>query len=520
MLKKMGFYDSKIHKAGCLSTFRALIRTHPFNLIICRYSAKQKSACQNYLHLYQECELYLRECSVIFVTEQLNNKEEDDINHLQVDNFLEIPFNYNQFNPLIADSLIKRKILAVVHSLIEQEKFTDVFEICDLLTKKKSTWRTEVFKATIEHYITCKKYDFAINLLNDLRVKEPNEWLFIKLIEINSMLGQFNQALDIAHEFEALGFPEHPLISEITAQQSILNSDTDAAIKIIQKVITRYPNLIPATINLAYLYIASGEYDKALSTFSSINSDNIISDEQLLCVEECRLYLEVRLNIIKKNINNPPAISHKLEELLLYTKDSKDSTQQFYSIINNINDQNPICSEKKLIQLWKKTSYSHRKLLIIAIAYYFGYLDLLTEWLNTESKKISSIKSIDDAIKNILIKSMHSAVEQKQKQIELANKMKQNGKHVESFVILSREAPSAMIHHIQLVNSITKDQSLSLSIENESMDNVLFQFKYSISILMKNLLRHNPNHPKLESLKEINRMVTSRFNFSQKNRVA
>ncbi|MCE0495825.1 tetratricopeptide repeat protein [Vibrio salinus] len=516
MLKKMGFYENKIYKAACLSTFRALIRTHPFHLIICRYSSRQNYICQNYLHLYEECGLYLRECSIVFVTEQLTNKEEDDINQFQVDNYLEIPFNYNQFYPLISDSLIKRKILAVVYTLIEQENYSNVFEICDLLTKKKNSWRTDIFKATIDHYISCKKYDAAISLLNDLRMKDKNEWLFIKLIEINSMLGQFNQALEIAHEFETLGFPEHPLISEITAQQSILHCDAQSAIEIIQKIVTRYPDHISSIINLAYLYVAAWEYDKALSIFNDINPDNIINDEQFLCIEESRLYLEVRLNIVHKNVNNPPKISHRLDELSTYNKDNDRSTTKLYNIINNINEQNPICSEKTLIQLWKENKYEHRKLILIAIAYYFGYLELSEKWINFEKHNLSLIKSIDDAIKLLVLDSMYKFIQQKQKKIDVAEEMVQTGKHIESFVILSREAPSSMMHHIKLINSVTKELSLPPSLENECIDNILFQFKYSISILMKSLLRHDPNHPKLESLNTIDRMVTSRFSLSKK----
>ncbi|SHO59021.1 hypothetical protein [Vibrio quintilis] len=515
MLKKMGFEDSRIHKAPNLAVFRTLVSKYTFYLIVCRYSIKDKPIGRKYLYLYRECERFSYDCSFVFLSDKATGGSRREIEELFPDSILEIPFNYNEFKPLINESLMKRKILSAVYREIDKGHFKRAIEICEQLSKKNNIWWIDLYKVIIECYISQKKYKLAIKTLNDLRTKDTSEWPLIKLIELNSVLGNEEEVLALAHEFEVLGYPEHPIVSEVTAHQSILDSDIKKALELIKKIVLRYPHLIDATVNLAYLYIAFDDYRKAYAFMSKVDYDLILNEQQFFAVEEVKTFLEIMLDSKRGNPYDSRALGPKLTKIMNLDGKQVDDlklTKRLYQIVRDITTRNPVCAAKRIQEMYSKTQLPHRKLLLMAVAYHLGFTDELTGWLDSETERLSEVRHINAAVTITLCRKLYELKDQKLEKIGKATELEEQGRVLESLAILSKEIPSLITHHSNFVNAMIK---YKLSIDDD-INMLTSQFKSSIAVVFKNLQRQDPNHPKLTNIKKVQGMVLSKLEIEKR----
>ncbi|MEI8631332.1 hypothetical protein P4S72_02825 [Vibrio sp. PP-XX7] len=396
---------------------------------------------------------------------------------------------------------MKRKILSAVYREIDKGNFTRAINICEQLSKKNNIWWIDLYKVVIECYISQKKYKLAIKTLNDLRTKDTSEWPLIKLIELNSVLGNESEVLALAHEFEVLGYPEHPIVSEVTAHQSILDSDIDKALELIKKIVLRYPHLIDATINLVYLYIAFDDYRKAYAFLSKVDYDLILNEQQFYAVEEIKTFLEVMLDTKRGNPYDARAFGPKLTKILTMDGKPVDDqllTKKMYQMTRDIISRNPVFSAKRIQEMYSKTLLSHRKVLLMVIAYHLGFIDELTEWLDADIKRLANVRHINAAVMTTLYKKLYELKGKKIENIEKANELEGQGRVLESLAILSKEIPSLITNHSNFVNAMIK-YKLSL---DDDINLLTSQFKSSIAVVFRNLQRQDPNHPKLSNIKK------------------
>ncbi len=511
MLIKMGFCDSHIYKTTGLSVFKSLLKKHKFDLIIIHYSSKDHSAVRNLLQVYHDCHSCSEDCSFVFVSHRLPQVELLEARELKPDHIIEFPFNYNHFEAVVIDGLLKKQLFFLVNEEIDKNNFERIIKICNLLSEKKSTWRQQIYKEIVENLINNRNYNSAIYLLNNIKFNELSEWMLLKLIELYILTGQSEKALEIAHEFEVLGFSSHPLISELTDDNSILNAEIERMITIMEDVVVRYPYIANTHINLAYLYISVSDYDNGIRILNALDTSYVHNTRHLFCIEELKTYLEIKRFLVFPENGRPPNTRCRLqalEEMADELPDCLETTRKMHHLLNSLENHNPILSEKKLLAVWNMTGLNHRKQILTAIAHYCGFTDLAAKWIEANTQFSAVYKTIDDVISAALFNKMQDMIAEKESKLSKAREHKKNGELLASLTILSKEVPSTMIYHINLIEEIVSRHVFG----HHDIDAVIQQFCYSIDVIIRRLTRHDSNHPKLEHMQKVKRVVLSKLN--------
>lgn len=509
MLKNMGFSESHIHKASNFITFNRLIKTNQYHLIICNYSAKGEVVGRKYQHLYQQCNYFSNECVFMFVTGKLQSKERVQIQDLNPDAIIETPFNYNQFKEIVDESLRKRQAFTTVSYHLMQGNFKQAMNVCNSLSRKNKSWLVDLNKVIIEHYLSVGDSKKALSILNTLYQKNPNEWVLLKMIDLYSSHGGKHAALTLAHEYEALGYPEHHLISEITAYNSLLDSDIERAVEILKQITTRYPYLVDASINLAYLFLASNDFKSAYLNLGRVDPNYVLKEEHDLCIKEFRIALEVVYQLQKGNGESNQRLTNKISKFLQCNGEQVDDpslTKLLYKVVLDVTSENPVCTSKRLFKIWSNTKLAHRKLMVIALAYYLGFIDEVTQWIKEESELLKDVRNMDAAVAEIMFNMFEQLKCEKMQRIDQASELEKSGRILEPLAIKSREVPSLITHHLDFVNAMIKYQTDS----SHNLDLLVPQFKLSSAILIKNLQRQDPMHPKISVIQKIQKIVLSR----------
>ncbi len=509
MLKNMGFGEGNIHKATNFITFNRLIKNNTYHLIICNYLSKGRVVGLKYKHLYQQCSCFSNECAFVFVTGKLDEQERIQIEALSPDAIIETPFNYNQLKTIVDESLRKRQAFTTISHHLSQGNIDHAKLVCERLSQKNPNWRVDLNKAVIEHHLSQENTHEAFEILGALHNTHPNEWVLLKMIELHSRTGSKQQALELAHEYEIIGYPEHHLISEITAYNSILDSNIDQALGILTQITLRYPHLIDATINLAYLLVASNDHKSAYNNLSRVDPNFIADDEQLLCIEELRFSLDVIKALTHGNpVSNKQLIS-KMNRFLTSQSDQVDDSnvsKLLYKTVADLITGNPVCTANRLQTIWEGTRLAHRKIIIAGMACYMGFIDEVSEWVYSESNNLKKIKNIDAAVALTVYKKVNELKQRKQSRIDFASQLESQGQTVEPLAIKSYEMPSIITHHLDFVNGMIKCQLD----DNQNLDMLWSQFKKSALILITNLEKQDPSHPKVKVIEKMQRKVQAK----------
>lgn len=506
----MGFSENNIHKAPNLVSFKQLVKRFKFHIIICHYSTKRKPIGRKYQHLYQQSSRFTHECAFMFLTEKVQKDEKRQIEELHPDCIIEIPFSHNQFKTIIHDSLKKRQALALVYKSITNNELEQAKVFCQKLSQKTPEWRADLYRVLIDHYISNHQIDAALKLLDDINSQHPCDWFLLKIIELNSMLGNDQQAVTLAHEYQILGYPPHYKISEITAYQSILDSDLSTALDTVKQIAHRYPYLIGVAINLAYLYIASNDFYNAQSYLSSVDQDLILDDEQYFCIEEIKTALEIVRAINSGTTITAQHIETYLSRVTnpnLVQIDDPMLTKKLYRTVMDITSNNPVCPVKRLCDMWYGTKLPHRKLIISILACYLGFIDDVSEWIDSEHQQLDKTHNIDAAIETILYDKLKTVKDEKEFRLKEASKLEQEGFILEPLAIKSKECPNLITNHLNFVNAMIQ---YKLNVNN-NIELLGRQFKTSISVLITNLQRQNPKHPKVVKIEQIREKVLSKL---------
>ncbi len=510
MLKNMGFGEGNIHKATNFITFNRLVKNHTYHLIVCNYIAKGHIVGPKYKHLYQQCSCFSNDCAFVFVTEKLDDKERIQIEAMAPDAIIETPFNYNQLKSVVDESLRKRQAFTTISHHLSQGNIDHAKLVCDRLTKKNPNWRVELNKAVIEYHLNQENPKDAFKILDALHHENPNEWVLLKMIELHSQMGSKDLALELAHEYEVIGYPEHHLISEITAYNSILDSNIEQALEILTEITVRYPHLIDATINLAYLLVATNDHRNAYNNLSRVDPNLIANDEQLLCIEELRFSLEVINELSHGNPVSHKQLLTKMSRFLSSQTNQVDdvkTSKLLYKIVSDLILGNPVCSSSRLQSIWENTRLAHRKIMVAGLACYMGFIDEVSEWVYSESKNLEKVKNIDSAVALTVYKKVNDLKQKKQSRIDFAAQLESRGQMIEPLAIRSYEMPSLITHHLDFVNGMIKYQLNS----SQNLDLLWSQFKKSASILITNLERQDPTHPKVKLIEKMQRKVQSKI---------
>ncbi len=506
MLKNMGFAEGNVHKATNFITFNRLVKNHTYHLIICNYLSKGRVVGTKYKHLYQQCSCFSSDCAFVFVTGKLEEAERLQIEAMAPDAIIETPFNYNQLKDVVDESLRKRQAFTTISHHLAQGNMAHAKLVCDRLSKKNPEWRIDLNKAIIDYYLNQDKTSAAFQILDALHLEHPSEWVLLKMIELHSQMGSKDTALELAHEYEVMGYPEHHLISEITAFNSILDSNIDQALGILEQITMRYPHLVEAAINFAYLLVASNDHGNAYSSLRRVDPNFIANDEQLFCVEELRFALEVVHEIKHGNPVSNKRLMTKMNRFLDSQTNQEDDltiSKQLYKTVAEIISGNPVCSMNRLLKIWEGTRLPHRKILVVALACYMGFIDEVSEWVERESDGLKKLNNIDAAVVLTVYQKLDELKQDKQSRIALATQLESKGQMVEPLAIRSHEMPSLITHHLDFVNGMIKYQLN----DSQNLNMLWSQFKKSASILITNLEKQDPSHPKVKVIEKMQRKV-------------
>ncbi|MDC5840849.1 response regulator [Vibrio europaeus] len=511
MLKKMGGAEDKLHKAQNVMTFKQLVNQHRFDLIICSYASKKKIVGPKYHYLYQQSRAYSRDCSFVVIA---NSGDDDQIRgaeELEPDNILGHPFNYNQFKQLIASSLIKRSILATVHKKLEIGLYDDAIEICNRQSKRKGIEWLDFHKVVVDCYVKQNKYDSALLVLKQLSKQVKHRWPLVKQISLHNELGNEVEALTLAHEYELLGYPDDPLVSQITARHSLLDCDLDKAVRVMIKLSIRYPHIVHLTLKCVMLCIMLSDYRKASMFLAKIDYDSVLDDEELVFIEELRLFLEALIAIKTRNKMNPATLKTSLKGILAIQENELTDSHKFskglYQLLLQVNGVNPVCSPKRLELLYNQTTLEHRKFALLAVALHIGCLDLARTWLDELRLLNSSKKDIAMTISCIVLEKAEAILSVKAQAIQQATEKASLGRVIDALAIKAKEAPYFINHHSHFINAMLK---FKVS-DSSNIELLKEQFPVSVGIVIENLIKQDPMHPKVTQIQKAKRIVQKRL---------
>ena len=133
-----------------------------------------------------------------------------------------------------------------MHKKLEIGLYDDAIEICNRQSKRKGIEWLDFHKVVVDCYVKQNKYDSALLVLKQLSRQVKHRWPLVKQISLHDEMGNEVEALALAHEYELLGYPDDPLVSQITARHSLLDCDLDKAVRVMIKLSIRYPTYCPS----------------------------------------------------------------------------------------------------------------------------------------------------------------------------------------------------------------------------------------------------------------------------------
>ncbi|MEZ8099509.1 response regulator [Vibrio bivalvicida] len=511
MLKKMGGAEDKLHEAQNVMTFKQFVNQYRFDLIICSYASKKRVVGPKYHYLYQQSLAHSHDCSFVVVVNSSDDEHLRGAEELEPDNILGHPFNYNQFKHLIASSFIKRSILSKVHKKLDIGLFDDAIEICNLQSKKKGIEWLDFYKVVVECYVKQDKHDSAIQVLKQLARRVKHRWPIVKLISLHDELGHNEEALELAHEYELLGYPDDPLVAQLTARHSLLDCDLDKAVRVMIKLSIRYPHVVHLTLKCVMLCIVQSDYRKASVFLAKIDYDSVLDDGELILIEELRLFLEALIALKAQNRMNPATLKTSLKVILAIQEhdliDSHKLSKGLYQLLFQVNGFNPVCSPKRLEVLYVQTKLEHRKFVMLAVALHIGCLDLAKEWLE-ELRQLNVVrKDIAMTISCIVLDKAERILNQKTQAMNEAKEKASLGQVIEELAIKAKEAPYFINHHSHFINAMLKFEVS----DNSNLELLKEQFPVSVGIVIENLIKQDPLHPKVTQIQKAKRIVQKRL---------
>ncbi|EGA69695.1 response regulator receiver:tetratricopeptide TPR_4 [Vibrio sinaloensis DSM 21326] len=511
MLKKMGGVEDKLHKAQNVMTFKQLVNQYRFDLIICSYMSKNKVVGPKYHYLYQQSRAHSHSCCFVVIANGDDEQQIIGAENLEPDEILEQPFNYNQFKQFIVNSLYKRSVLKTVHCHLDHGRFDEAIEVCNIqLSQQGSEW-LELPKVVVDCYVRQEQYQAAIALLQKLTRQVKHRWPLVRLISLHYELGNGEEALVYAHEYESMGYPQDPMISQITAHQSLLGADLESAIVNMTTLSIRNPHIAHLKLKCAWLSLAQGHVKKALTFVARIDAVSAIDEQEWIHAQEMRLLLEVALakkaqsKITASTFKSVLNLSLCIHESELV--DSHELSKSFYNLLLQVSQDNPVCSPKRLEGLYRQTQLPHRKFILLAVALHIGCLDLAEFWLTDLKQKNSSHNDIVAAIHTLVLQRAQCVFDEKQSAMRSASEKASLGSVVDSLAIKAKEAPYFISHHSHFINAMLKFNV----VDNSNIELLKEQFAVSVAIVIANLVKQDPMHPKVSKIRQAKRIVQERL---------
>lgn len=511
MLKKMGGAEDKVYKAQNVVTYRQLINQYAFDVIICSYMSKKRIVGAKYFFLYQQSRSFSRDCSFVMIANSSDEAQLKEVQELEPDNILGHPFNYLQLKQTVSVSLLKRDILTAVHKHLVLGYFESVMKICDAQLKRKGATWFGCHKVVVDYYVEQDNYGAAFEVLERLHQQVKHPWPLIKQITLHLELGNDDKALALAHEYELLGYPDDPIISQITAYQSLLNSNVERAVAVMNSLCQRFPHRVELTINCSMLHVGVGEYHQAICCLAKADDDAIVSDAQRIEIEELRLFLDFIIAFQTQGKLNPASLKATLAQILALAQlsviDSRNVTKGLYQLLSQMNSSNPVCSPKRLDVLFAQTHWQHRKLILIAVALHIGCLGLVQQWLAELQQQNVSKRNLAAAVNGLLLKRVDTRLASKLYAIKVARVKESSGSLVDSLAIKAKEAPYYINHHSHFINAMLKYNVAG----HPDIDALGQQFSTSINIVIANLMKQDPVHPKVNKILQAKQIVEQRL---------
>lgn len=511
MLKKMGGVENKLHKAQNVMTYKKLLKEFEFDLIICSYASKTKIVGPKYHYLYQQSAAFSPTCTFVIIANSSDEQHVRGAEELEPDCVVHHPFNFNQFKQYIATALVKRGVLAQVDSYIQQGQFNQAIELCNAQSKCKEINWLDFQKVVVDCYIKQNKYESAFLLLRQLCRTAHHRWPFVKMIALHCELGNENKAVELAHEYELLGYPDDPTVSQITAYHSLKDCDLNKAVRVMVKLSIRYPHIVHLTLKCAMLCTVLEDFRKASMFLAKVDYDSILGDDELILIEELKLFLDACMAFKSSNKLDPVAIKSALRAILTVQEseaiDDHKLSKGFYQLFTQVNSFNPVCSPKRLEVLYHQTKHEHRKFMLLAIALNIGCLDLAKGWLKELRQLNQNKKDIASAIGCIVLDRAEEALQQKLRAMNEAKEKASLGSIVDSLAIKAKLAPYFINHHSHFINAMLTYQV----VESSDLDLLKEQFPISVGIVIANLLKQDPLHPKVSQIQKAKRIIQKRL---------
>lgn len=510
MLKKMGGVEDKVHKAQNVVTYRQLINQYSFDVIICSYMSQKRVVGAKYFFLYQQSRAFSRDCSFVMIANSSDEAQLKEVQELEPDNILGHPFNYIQLKQTVSVSLLKRDILTAVHKHLVLGYFDSVMNICDAQLKRKGEKWFGCHKVVVDYYAEQNNHGAAFEVLERLHQQVKHPWPLIQQITLYLELGNDDKALSLAHEYELLGYPDDPIVSQITAYQSLLDSNVERAVSVMSNLCERFPHRVELSINCSMLYVAVGEYHQAMRCVARADDDAIVSDAQRVELEELRLFLDLIVAFQTRGKLNPASLKATLNQILVLAPsavvDSRQVTNGLYQLLLQMNGWNPVCSPKRLDALYSQTHWQHRKLILIAVALQIGCVGLIQQWIPSLQQHVSK-KNLAMAVNGLILKRVETRLANKLHAIKIARVKESAGSVVDSLAIKAKEAPYYINHHSHFINAMLK-YNVTGHPDIQSLEQ---QFTTSINIVITNLMKQDPMHPKVNKILQAKQIVEQRL---------
>lgn len=511
MLKKMGSEDSKVFKAQNIVTYRHLINQHVFDVILCSFTSQKRVVGARYYYLYQNSLAYSKKCSFIMVANGRDEQQLQEVEELGIDNVLGYPFNYIQLKQTLTVSLLKRDILRAVHKHLMLGYFESVMRICDAQLKRKGSKWFGCHKVVVDYYVEQANYSAAFKTLERVHQQVKHPWPLMMLISLHHKLGNDDIALALAHEYELLGYPAEPLISQITASQSLLDNNVEQAIEVMSRLCQRFPHRVDLTINCSMLHIGVGAYRKAKCCLAQVDYDSIVNDEQLIQIEEMQLFLDLIIAFQGKRTVNPGSIKATMNQMLVIKestlKDSHPLTKGIYHLLLQMNRYNPVYSPKRLSTMYSQTAWLHRKLILMAVALNIGCLELVRKWSLEMKQQNHAKKDFTVGVNELILKRIDVRLAKKVSAIRSAKKKESEGSVIDSLAIKAKEVPYFISHHSHFINAMLK---CNIALHHD-VKLLAEQFSVSVNIVTVNLMKHDASHPKVNKIMQAKQIVEQRL---------
>jgi len=511
MLKKMGGEDDKVFKAQNIVTYRHLINQRSFDVIICSYTSRKRVVGERYYYLYQQSLAFSKKCSFIMVANSDDEQQLQEVEELNLDNILGHPFNYIQLKQTLTVSLLKRDVLLAVHKHLVLGYFESVMRICDAQLKRKGPKWFGCHKVVVDFYIEQENFAAAFETLERLHLQVKHPWPLATLISLHHELGNIDRALALAYEYELLDYPTDPLVSQITAYQSVLESDVERAVEVMNKLCLRFPHRVELTVNCSMLHAGIGAYQTAKCCIDKVDYESIVNQDQQIQVEELRLFLDLVIAFQTKRKLNPATVKATLNQMIVMKEnpegDSHKLTKGIYHLLLQMNSFNPVYSPKRLDAMYSKTKWLHRKLILIAVALHIGCLELVKKWSIELKQQSQPKKDFTMAVNDLILKRVDVRLANKLSAIKIAQEKESAGGVIDSLAIKAKEVPYFINNHSHFINAMLKYNVA----EHHDLQQLGEQFSTSVNIVIANLMKQDAAHPKVSKILQAKQIVEQRI---------